>query len=79
MVLNANGLSTCGKAQVVEQLGAFPRDGLVCVSGGMLLPKQTTGGMNCCTNSVQLPALHRSALNCMAQRELLPHFDCGLF
>lgn len=77
--MKANGLLTCRKAQVVGQLGVFPRDGLVCVSGGMLLSKQTTGGMNCFTNSVQLPVLHLSALTCVAQRELLPHFDCGLF
>lgn len=70
---------TCAKAQAVEQLGAFPRDGLACVSGGALLPKQTTGGMNCCTNRLQLPALHLSALTHRAQRELFPHFDCGLF
>lgn len=34
----------CGKAQVVEQLGAFPGD--VCVDL-ILLHKQTGGGMNC--------------------------------
>lgn len=64
---------------MVEQVGAFPRDGLVCVSDGVLLPKQTTGGMNCCTNRLQLLALHLSALTRRAQGELFPHFNCGLF
>lgn len=60
----------CGKAQVVEKLGAFPRD--VCVDL-ILLHKQTDGGMS------YTVVMCLSAFACVAQGKLLPHFDCGLF
>lgn len=46
MHLSENVLPTYGTVGAVEQLGASPRGGLKYVSGGMLLPEQTTGGMN---------------------------------
>lgn len=53
MHLSENALPTYGKVEAVEQLGASPRGGLKCVSRGMLLPKQTTEGMNQYMNHVE--------------------------